>query len=113
MKEREMKKAILLLSIMFCFVVVVGSAYAVKKSEQSGQELFAAHCKVCHPDGGNIVNPAKTLHKKDRDANSIKTANDIVKTMRHPGPGMTPFDEKTIANHDAHEIAEYIIKTFK
>ena len=78
----------------------------------SGEALFQSHCKVCHVDGGNIINPAKTLHKKDREAHNIKKAQDIVKTMRNPGPGMTKFDEKTIPNGDAKAIAEYILKTF-
>jgi cytochrome c6 len=104
--------------ITFAVLVVVGvcliaaSAFAVKKEEKSGEALFITNCKVCHPDGGNIVNPAKTLHKKDREAHTIKTIDDIIKTMRNPGPGMTKFDEKTISNHDAKEIAEYIFKTF-
>jgi cytochrome c6 len=74
--------------------------------------LFKEHCALCHPDGGNIVNPKKTLHKKDREANNIKSKDDIVNLMRKPGPGMTTFDVKSIPDKDAKEIAEYIIKTF-
>jgi cytochrome c6 len=33
--------------------------------------------------------------------------------MRNPGPGMTTFDEKTIPDKQAKEIAEYILKSFK
>jgi cytochrome c6 len=32
--------------------------------------------------------------------------------MRKPGPGMTPFDEKTIPDRTARAIAEYILETF-
>jgi len=81
--------------------------------ETSGEELFKKHCAVCHPDGGNIVNPKKTLHKKDREANNIKKPEDILKNMRNPGPGMTPFDKTTIPDNDAKKIADYILKTFK
>jgi len=96
-------------------VICLSAEYAVaeKASEASGAALFAANCKVCHPDGGNIINPAKTLHKKDREANHVMTAADIMHIMRNPGPGMTKFDEKTISDHDAHEIAEYILKKLK
>ena len=79
----------------------------------SGEELFKDNCAACHPDGGNIINPADTLHKKDREANGIKTTKDIVQKMRHPGPGMTKFDEKMIPDKDATAIAEYILKTFQ
>lgn len=81
-------------------------------AEQAGEALFKQNCSVCHVDGGNIVNPQKPLHKKEREANGVKTAADIIKRMRNPGPGMTKFDEKTISNKDAHKIAEYILKTF-
>lgn len=77
-----------------------------------GEPLFKQHCAACHPDGGNIINPQKTLHLKDRQANKINKAEDIVKTMRRPGPGMTVFDAKTIADKDARRIADYIIKTY-
>jgi cytochrome c6 len=59
------------------------------------------------------VNPQKTLHKKDRDANNVKNAEDIIKLMRKPGPGMTTFDENTVPDKDAREIANYILTTFK
>jgi cytochrome c6 len=79
-------------------------------SGQTGEALFKQN--LSHVSGGNIVNAQKPLHKKEREANGIKTATDIIKTMRNPGPGMTKFDEKTIPNKDAHKIAEYILKTF-
>jgi len=80
---------------------------------KSGELEFKEHCAVCHSNGGNIVNPAKTLQKSAREANNVKTAADIVKIMRNPGPGMTKFDAKTIPDNEAHEIAKYILKTFK
>lgn len=86
---------------------------AESKKEKVGEELFKKHCAVCHPDGGNIINSKKTLHKKDMEANGIKSARDIIGKMRNPGPGMNKFDEKTISDKEAKEIAEYILKTFK
>ncbi len=86
----------------------------VKKGEKiNGKTEFEKHCAVCHKDGGNTINPAKTLSKKDRTANGVKTAKDIVGKMRKPGPGMTQFDKKTISDKEAKAIADYIIKTFK
>jgi cytochrome c6 len=78
-----------------------------------GEELFKKHCAVCHPNGGNIINPKKTLSKKDREASGIKSAKDIIKNMRNPGPGMNKFDEKTLPEKDAKAIADYVLKTFK
>ena len=81
--------------------------------EGKGEVLFKQHCAVCHPDGGNVVNAAKTLSKKDREANGVKTAKDIMGKMRKPGPGMTQFDTKTISDKEAGAIADYILTTFK
>ena len=79
----------------------------------TGEALFKQHCAVCHPDGGNTINPKRTLQKKDLDQQGIKNWKAVVKNMRKPGPGMTAFDAKTIADKDAKAIAEYILKTFK
>ena len=106
-----------LAAAIVCVSVGVVIALAARSAEAAGQPggeaLFKQHCVVCHVDGGNIINAQKTLHKKDREANGIKTADAIIKTMKNPGPGMTKFDEKTIPAKDAKAIADYVIKTFK
>ena len=100
-------------------LVVVASCLALSgfaaeaKKGKAGEELFKQHCSMCHPDGGNIINPKKTLHAKDLKANHILKAEDIVKLMRNPGPGMANFDQKTVPDKEAMEIARYILKTFK
>jgi cytochrome c6 len=98
--------------------LVFGSAAFAIAAEKSaspapGEAQFKQHCMMCHPNGGNIVNPKKTLLKKDRDTNNIKTEADIVKAIRKPGPGMTAFDAKTLSEKDAHAIAAYILKTYR
>ncbi len=105
-----MKKSLIVTTCMMAVAAVPLTGFA---KEGKGEALFKQHCAVCHPDGGNVVNAAKTLSKKDRDANGVKTAKDIMGKMRKPGPGMTMFDVKTISNKDAKEIAEYVMKTFK
>ena len=102
----------LVLFMLVCLIALSGAAMNMYASEKKGEALFKDHCTMCHPDGGNIINPKKTLHKKDREANGIKSREDIVKVMRKPGPGMTTFDSKSLSDHDAKEIAEYILKTF-
>ncbi len=115
-----MKKTYVLLSVLTIAFFVSGTGCSqkeqakeqVKETGIRGTELFKQHCFPCHPDGGNVINPQRTLHKKDREANGVKTATDIVDKMRNPGPGMTKFDEQTIPDADAREIAEYVAKTF-
>ena len=107
-----MEKMLSLFVLFMALAVVTLAGYAQENSA-SGENLFKKHCAICHPDGGNIVNPKFTLHKKDLDAHNIRKPGDIVNKMRNPGPGMPAFDEKTVPGKDAQKIAEYILKTFK
>ena len=107
----KVKNISVLIAVAGVLVCCVGSAIFAAP-ERTGETLFKQYCAICHPDGGNIVNPAKTLHKKDRDANNVKTVNDIIQRMRNPGPGMSTFDQKTLSDADAKEIADYVLKTF-
>lgn len=79
----------------------------------TGEKEFKEHCAACHAGGGNIIKADKTLSRKDREKNGIKTAKDIVNLMRKPGQGMTTFDKKAVSDKEAKAIADYIIKTFK
>ncbi|MCM2359184.1 MAG: c-type cytochrome [Geobacteraceae bacterium] len=110
-----MKKGLIATIAMLALSAFATTGFAdTKKGEKiDGAKEFKEHCAVCHPDGGNIVNPKKTLSKKDREANGIKSVKDLVQNMRKPGPGMTPFDAKAISDKEAKAIAEYILKTFK
>jgi cytochrome c6 len=89
------------------------TAAAPPAQANSGEALFKKHCAVCHPDGGNIINPKKPLHAAALASANITKPADIVKIMRNPGPGMTKFDATTIADADATAIAEYVLKAFK
>lgn len=114
MKGERMKK--IFISVLFAVTVVSTSVLltgGVEAAPLTGEALFKQHCSVCHVNGGNLIAPQKTLHKKDREKNNIKSPEAIIKTMRIPGPGMTQFTEKTIPEKDARAIAEYILTTFK
>ena len=85
----------------------------MKDTNVRGEALFKQHCTPCHPEGRNVFNPQKTLFRKDREANNVMTAEDIIGKMRNPGPGMTQFGQRTISDADARLIAEYVLKTFQ
>ncbi|MGD0281550.1 MAG: c-type cytochrome [Dissulfurispiraceae bacterium] len=99
-------------AVMVCAYGMNNFAGADEKGK-SPEAAFKERCAVCHPNGGNIINAKKTLHKSDREANNVKTAADIISKMRNPGPGMTKFDTKTLPDAEAKKIADYILKTFK
>ncbi len=109
-----MKNSGLAAILFLATIAVVGSTglNSLEAAEKTGEQLFNEHCSVCHPDGGNIINPKKTLLKKDLEANKIKTAKEVIGTMRKPGPGMTAFDKKSVSDKDARKIADYLLKKF-
>lgn len=109
-------KRIALLFLFFavvCCLTVVGVSAKEASKESRGGKLFMKHCSKCHPDGGNVVTVTKSLNPQGREANNVKTEEEIVRLMRSPGPGMVKFGKKVISEKDAKAIAEYILKTFK
>jgi cytochrome c6 len=108
-----MKKIFFALSAIAIPIFVVSGVFAEPPAAKNvGETKFKEHCAVCHPNGGNIINPQKALTKVGREVNNIKTADDIIKNLRNPGPGMSKFDEKTLSDAEARAVAEYILKTF-
>jgi cytochrome c6 len=101
---------VLILAIVF--VATSSLADTAKGKPVDGKKEFEKHCGSCHANGGNTINQAKTLQKKAMEANGIRTARDIIRTMRSPGPGMTRFDQSTIPDREAKAIAAYVLKTF-
>ena len=110
-----MKKGLIVTVAMLAVssFATLGLADTKKGEKIDGAKEFKEHCAVCHPNGGNIINPKKPLDKKSLAANNVKSAKDIIAKMRNPGPGMTKFDKKTISDKEAKAIADYIMKTFK
>jgi cytochrome c6 len=110
----NMKKVFSLCMMLFLFFFLCRVFTAVAAMKVSpGEQAFMKNCAVCHPGGGNIEDSAKTLKRKDLNANGVKKPTDIIGKMRNPGPGMTKFDEKEIPDREARAIAEYILKTFR
>lgn len=102
---------ILIAAAGLCSLLTAAPLPAAEKLD--GGREFKEHCSVCHPNGGNIVKGDKTLSKADRVRHGIRSADDIVRLMRKPGPGMTVFDRTRVSDREARAIAEYIIRTFK
>ncbi len=89
-----------------------GDGTASPEELKLGGALFSHHCAGCHPDGGNAIYPQKTLHRMEMAANGVRTADDIVARMRHPGRGMRQFDRATLSDREARAIAAYVLATY-
>ncbi len=89
------------------------SRQATPEELVQGGELFSHYCAGCHPDGGNVLYPQKTLYRHDLAANGIATPAGIVAKMRHPDPGMKQFDKEYVSDRDALAIAQYVLATFR
>lgn len=80
---------------------------------KTGEELFRERCAACHPDGGNTINPRKTLHRGILAVHGIKNSADIVDVIRNPGPGMVSFDRALLSDAEAQLIADYVLTEFR
>ena len=113
------RKTSLTLAVAACWMLATSGCsqeWAEKATPEllaRGGGLFSRHCSGCHPDGGNIIYPQKTLHRIDLAANGITTPAGIVMKMRNPGRGMKLFDKTAIPDNDAFAIARYILATFQ
>jgi cytochrome c6 len=94
-------------------VVPAGFAAPAQEQAPDGKALFKQYCASCHPDGGNVSDPKRTLHGSALKRNKITTPEDIVRIMRNPLSRMIRFDPSTLSDRDARAIAEYILVTFK
>jgi cytochrome c6 len=110
-----MKKYLIIAVAAFavCLHISAASAGEQAAKAQPGEKLFTQQCAVCHPQGGNIINPQKSLSKKILAANNIRTEEDIIKIIRNGAPGMAKFDATALADEDVKKIARYILSTFK
>jgi cytochrome c6 len=78
-----------------------------------GEELFRQYCAACHPDGGNVSDPERTLRGPVLRSHHITRPRDIVHIMRTPISRMISFDAATLSDKDATAIADYVLYTFK
>ena len=61
--------------------LVFGSEEPVATEDlQAGEKLYAAHCGICHPQGGNILNPALPV----KNSAYLKTFNAFLTFNRKP-----------------------------
>jgi len=85
---------------------------ASQAQREKGEMLFKQFCANCHPDGGNVSDPARNLRRSTLRANHINGPEDIIGIMRKPISRMLRFDAATLSDEDAQAIAVYVWETF-
>jgi len=93
--------------------VAAPSAPGPREPLPDGEALFKQYCAPCHPEGGNVSDPERSLHGSVLKGKHITTPEDIVRIMRNPLSRMIRFDPSTLSDKDARAIAEYVLKTFR
>jgi len=90
-----------------------GSGANTQEAGRDGKALFKQYCASCHPEGGNVSDPERSLYGSVLKKRHIDTPDDIVRIMRHPMSRMIRFDQATLSDRDARAIAEFILATYK
>ena len=75
----------------------------------SGEVLFKEQCALCHPNGGNVVNPKHQL----KSGHHMKTFKDFLSWIRKPESPMPPFPPAKISEAQAKELYAFIQEQIK
>jgi len=94
------KRLILALSIA-CLLMIAGSAGA--------NEVFDQNCAACHKDGGNIMNPNKTLSKESLEQSGMNSV-DAVKQRVSEGKAPMPAFKGTLTDAQIDEVSAFVIE---
>jgi mono/diheme cytochrome c family protein len=70
----------------------------------SGAEIFNANCKVCHQNGGNIINPEKPI----RGSKKVTSFDIFLAYIRNATSPMPSFSQEKITSKQARELYKYI-----
>jgi cytochrome c6 len=77
-------------------------------SNVSANDVFDKYCSSCHNNGGNIMNPKKTLSKQDladNGVNSISSISSLVSSGKTPMPAFG----KQLSDKEIASVAKYVL----
>jgi mono/diheme cytochrome c family protein len=78
---------------------------------ENGEKIFNADCRVCHVNGGNIINSRFPLRGSQR-LSTVKTFLSFIRNPRMPdgsSGAMPSFSESRISDKEAENLYQYII----
>jgi len=75
-----MKRSIIIFAFLLVCVLLVTADGQVSAQEISGAKIFNDNCRVCHQNGGNIINPSMPL----RGSLKLATVDTFLSFIRDP-----------------------------
>jgi len=84
---------------------------ATSEQLENGEKIFNAYCRVCHVNGGNIINPRFPLRGSQKLAD-FKTFLSFIRSPQMPDGSrgaMPSFSESQISQKDAENLHTYFL----
>lgn len=100
----------IVLSVVVSLVLPLAGLAATDKQVMRGKQVFEkATCIVCHPGGGNNLNPYKPL-KGPAFAKEFVSDASLVKVIREgiKGTSMPKFNQARLSDADLKDLIAYV-----
>ena len=115
LKEKFRSKALLIIYTLGLFIVVLLGFFGAQlvyekeaprgaKAYAVGENIFAANCVICHPQGGNLIRPDRPI----RNSSKLKDLDAFISLIRRPQAPMPSFPDTQISLNQAKELFQYI-----
>jgi hypothetical protein len=98
----------LVFSLLFIGVAIVN---AQNPQLSSGEKIFNKNCRVCHINGGNVINPSIPIRGSFKLAN-IETFKTFIRNPKLPDGSkgaMPSFSKSQISDDQVKDLYQYII----
>ena len=90
-------------------LVYGGKTTTAPEAFKAGEKIYASNCSVCHPHGGNVIDP----HKPIMHSPKIEGLDPFLSWIRHPTAPMPAFQASKISDADVGELYAYIMNVLE
>ena len=103
-------KRLIVAIVMPLFLLATGMGIGQETgSEGKGRETFAMNCSPCHPQGGNLIKPEKTI----KGSKKLTNPKALLEWIRKSVASMPVFPAARISDKQAEELYLYIVMAAK
>jgi uncharacterized membrane protein len=90
-------------------LVYGGKTTRAPETFKAGEKIFAAQCSVCHPHGGNVIDPSKPILHSPK----LKDLDTFLAWVRHPTPPMPGFPASKVSDVQGKELYAYLMNVLE